>query len=146
MSHDAPQIATQIAWIGNSFVFFNKLPRMLAGMLAHDGTQVKQKDVLVGGQGLPGHSLDQNVTKLLAQQKWDFVILQDQSAVPGMSFCAPSYCASPTTSRTAGSIGTVSHALSCSASLCFSLNMHSHTLFLAQEVQTRPSLARVSLR
>ena len=55
MSHDAQ---TQIAWIGNSFVFFNKLPRMLAGMLAHDGTPVKQKDVLVGGQGLPGHSLD----------------------------------------------------------------------------------------
>jgi hypothetical protein len=97
MSHDAQ---TQIAWIGNSFVFFNKLPRMLAGMLAHDGTPVKQKDVLVGGQGLPGHSLDKNVTKLLAQKKWDFVILQDQSAVPGMSCCAPSYSASPSTSST----------------------------------------------
>ena len=73
----------QIAWVGNSFVYFNKLPRMLAGMLAHDGEAVKQRDVLVGGRGLHGHSQDDNVTQLLVQRKWDVVVLQDQSAVPG---------------------------------------------------------------
>ena len=73
----------QIAWVGNSFVYFNKLPRMLAGMLAHDGEAVKQRDVLVGGRVLHGHSQDDNVTQLLVQRKWDVVVLQDQSAVPG---------------------------------------------------------------
>ena len=73
----------QVAWVGNSFVFFNNLPRMLKSMLKHTGVAVLQRDVLVGGQGLHGHSQDANVTALLAQRAWDAVILQDQSAVPG---------------------------------------------------------------
>jgi hypothetical protein len=37
----------------------------------------------VGGQGLHGHSQDPNVAKMLSQRSWNFVVLQDQSAVPG---------------------------------------------------------------
>ena len=40
----------QLAWIGNSFVFFNNMPRMLDTMLKHHHTNLRQKHVLVGGQ------------------------------------------------------------------------------------------------
>lgn len=75
--------SVQVAWVGNSFVFFNKLPRMVASMLKHDGIELIQKHVLVAGQGLDGHSRDEKVWKLLASKEWNYVILQDQSSVPG---------------------------------------------------------------
>ena len=54
-----------MAWIGNSFVYYNMMPQMLASMLKQDGVAVRQKDVLVGGQDLRSHSLDATVKDLL---------------------------------------------------------------------------------
>ena len=73
----------RLAWVGNSFVYYNNLPQMLACLLKYDGINFKQKRVLVGGQSLHGHSQDPSVTNLLAQNQWDYVVLQDNSAVPG---------------------------------------------------------------
>jgi hypothetical protein len=57
---------TQLAWIGNSFVYYNNLQKMLAAMLAKNSSVVlTQKDLLVGGQGLYGHSLDAKCKDLL---------------------------------------------------------------------------------
>jgi hypothetical protein len=80
---DGSQPDLHVAWVGNSFVYYNKLPRMLKCMFKSGGTALQQKEVLVGGQGLHGHSKDENVDKMLAQKEWDVVVLQDQSAVPG---------------------------------------------------------------
>ena len=63
---DGSQPDLHVAWVGNSFVYYNKLPRMLKCMFKSGGTALQQKEVLVGGQGLHGHSKDENVDKMLA--------------------------------------------------------------------------------
>ena len=83
MSTAPPRRTVRLAWVGNSFVYYNNLPQMLACLLKYDGINFKQKRVLVGGQSLHGHSQDPSVTNLLAQNQWDYVVLQDNSAVPG---------------------------------------------------------------
>ena len=64
-------------------VSYNKMPDMLESMLKQEGMLLRQKDVLIGGQGLCGHSLDANVKELLHAEKWSYVVLQDHSSVPG---------------------------------------------------------------
>ena len=64
-------------------VSYNKMPDMLESMLKQGGVLLKQKDVLVGGQGLCGHSLDANVKQLLHAEKYSYIVLQDHSSVPG---------------------------------------------------------------
>ena len=81
--------ATRLAWVGNSMVLYNRMPDMLESMLKQDGIRLSQKDVLVGGQRLRGHSLDANVKELLHAEKWDYVVLQDHSSVPGGAEEAP---------------------------------------------------------
>ena len=58
-------------------VSYNQMPAMLESMLKQEGMVLRQKDVLIGGQGLCGHSLDANVKELLHAEKWSYVILQD---------------------------------------------------------------------
>jgi hypothetical protein len=83
VSSDDKRAHTHLAWIGNSMVQYNNLPKMLASMLKQDGIVMRQDDVLIGGQGLCGHSLDKNVRDLLVNNKWEYVVLQDNSSVPG---------------------------------------------------------------
>lgn len=74
------------AWIGNSYIYYNDLPTMLAGMLVvgRAAEMVEHKQVTVGGERFAGHAANAAVGELLDEQ-WDVVILQDNSAVPGGS-------------------------------------------------------------
>ena len=75
---------TRLCWVGNSMVAYNQLASMLAAMLKQDSILLHQQDVLMGGQSLGGHSRNNNVRELLGVGKqWDYVVLQDNSSVPG---------------------------------------------------------------
>ena len=77
-----------ISWVGNSFVYFNDLPTMLASMLVtlplHDAADggVTHSQVTPGGQRLVQHAEDERVAALL-QQPATHVVLQDHSCAPG---------------------------------------------------------------
>jgi len=65
----------RIAWIGNSFVYFNDLPAMLAAMLmmagagsAVDERAVEHGQVTPGGQHFAGHAADGRVSELLGKR------------------------------------------------------------------------------
>ena len=74
----------RIGWIGNSFVYFNDLPAMVASLLAAAGISTEHGQVTPGGQRFAGHAADPKVAALLkAQPAWDVVVLQDNSGVPG---------------------------------------------------------------
>jgi hypothetical protein len=77
----------RIAWIGNSFIYFNELPAMIAALLMTAGEPaVDHGQVTPGGQRLAGHAADEKVTALLSHEgapPWDVVILQDNSGIPG---------------------------------------------------------------
>jgi hypothetical protein len=71
----------RILFIGNSFTFRNNLPEMFAG-LANSGRQPRQVEVQMiapGGATLEEHWKKGDALAAIRQQKWDWVILQEQS-------------------------------------------------------------------
>lgn len=72
----------RILFLGNSFTFFNDMPQMVAELLhAEVGRSLR------GGAFLyqhldPADELHANTHALLTQEKWDYVVLQDQSRGP----------------------------------------------------------------
>jgi len=74
----------RVAWVGNSYIYFNDLPAIVAAMLAAAGsTNTVHGQVTPGGQKFTGHAADPKVAALLSQAPWDVVVLQDNSGVPG---------------------------------------------------------------
>ena len=72
----------RILFLGNSFTFFNDLPQMVADLL---GAEVGRS--LRGGAYLsqhldPADELYALTHRLLTEEKWDYVVLQDQSRGP----------------------------------------------------------------
>ena len=72
----------RILFLGNSFTFFNDLPQMIGELLdAEVGRSLR------GGAYLfqhldPADKLYEQTHKLLTEEKWDYVVLQDQSQGP----------------------------------------------------------------
>jgi hypothetical protein len=70
----------RILFIGNSYTYFNNLPDVIA-KLADAGHQKKVEFVMQapGGWRLKDHWDRGDLRKALQNQKWDYVVLQDQS-------------------------------------------------------------------
>ena len=72
----------RILFLGNSFTFFNDLPQLVASLLnAEVGRSLR------GGAYLyqhldPADELYTQTNQLLTEDKWDYVVLQDQSQGP----------------------------------------------------------------
>merc|ERR1712113_1001185 len=75
----------RIAWIGNSQCFYNDLPAMVQQMLKTMGVDSEYEDNLVGGRGLRDAHQDVTVTDMLRKWNYDYVVLQDETNVPGGS-------------------------------------------------------------
>lgn len=81
--------ALRVAWIGNSYTYFNDLPRMFVNLSASAGIAVEYDQVTPGGSSLFQHAdllskVGLETTAMLLQPRgWDFVVLQDQSETPG---------------------------------------------------------------
>lgn len=72
----------RILFLGNSFTFYHDLPEMVAQIL-----HAEVKGNLRGGAYLhqhidPSDELYSITRKLLSEEKWDYVVLQDQSQGP----------------------------------------------------------------
>ena len=70
----------RLAWVGDSFCYFNDLPKMVEEMLGSDG-RIHER-VLTGGAKLDDHVRDPRVGELLAKE-WDAIIIQERSQIPG---------------------------------------------------------------
>eukprot|EP00300_Choanocystis_sp_HF-7_P034180 c46754_g1_i1.p1 GENE.c46754_g1_i1~~c46754_g1_i1.p1 ORF type:complete len:371 (+),score=100.47 c46754_g1_i1:38-1114(+) len=85
---DAPTFerTIRVAFIGNSFTYFNDMPNMLEQLFATSPipTKLEHEQVTPGGQNFTGHSEDEKVQELLNPEKhFDYIVLQDNSNVPG---------------------------------------------------------------
>lgn len=74
----------KIAWVGNSYTFFFDLPELVAslGASAQPPVLIDFDSVTVGGSSLTRLAEDARVHEML-RRDWDFVVLQDQSQIPG---------------------------------------------------------------
>jgi hypothetical protein len=73
----------RILFVGNSYTYFNDLPAMLAA-LAKAGSQrpVEHASETPGGWSLEQHWKSGKTVKRIADGKWDYVVLQEQSTRP----------------------------------------------------------------
>ncbi len=77
----------RILFIGNSYTFYNKMPQTFAALCAERGKEVEVESVTSGGYTLasylePTDIFARRIAEKLAGEKYDYVVLQEQSVRP----------------------------------------------------------------
>ncbi len=75
--------ALQVLFVGNSFTSNNNLPGMLCDLAAAAGLSIVTDAVTQGGHTLERHADDQATQDKILGNNWAYVILQEQSRLPG---------------------------------------------------------------
>lgn len=75
----------RVLFLGNSYVYTNNLPQMLADIATSTGDTVVFDSNTPGGHTLQGHSTNPTSLAKIAQGNWDYVVLQEQSQRPAFS-------------------------------------------------------------
>ena len=74
----------KILFIGNSYTYFNDMPKMLYTLAAENGEELEVDSVTCGGRKLyenlnAGDKYNDQITELLKNKSYDVLILQEQS-------------------------------------------------------------------
>ena len=74
----------RVLFVGNSFTYFNEMPAMVGQLAANDrgARQVFAVRFSPGGARLEQSLRDEGLRRLIAGERWDAVVLQEQSAIP----------------------------------------------------------------
>ena len=75
---------TQVLFIGNSYTYVNDLPGTFGKLACSGGHKVAMDMAASGGWTLAQHAASPDTLGKLQGQKWDFVILQEQSEIPAV--------------------------------------------------------------
>lgn len=75
----------KVLFIGNSYVYTNDIPSMLKQLASANGDTLIYDQSVPGGYTLQQHSTDANTANKIKAQKWDIVVLQEQSQRPSFS-------------------------------------------------------------
>lgn len=82
MAQEAKQDSLRLLFIGNSYTYYNDLPQMVYEIAKTKKKKLSVTSVTKGGERLKGHLKNEKLREMLSSQKWDFVILQEQSSAP----------------------------------------------------------------
>jgi hypothetical protein len=69
----------RVLFIGNSYTFFNEMPRMLEQLAASGNKRVQTRHETSGGKNLEWHWHNSAAVPLIDEGGWDYVVLQDHS-------------------------------------------------------------------
>jgi hypothetical protein len=75
---------TRILFIGNSYTYVNDLPGMFADLAGSGNHPVETRTLAAGGWSLSDHVNDKNTLPAIQSEKWDYVVLQEQSEIPAL--------------------------------------------------------------
>lgn len=75
----------QILFVGNSYTFYNDLPRIVSKLAATQEMKLAPSRALKGGETLKGHLNHDFLPKVLADGGFNYVVIQDASYVPSYS-------------------------------------------------------------
>jgi hypothetical protein len=75
---------TRILFIGNSYTYVNDLPGTFTKLACSGGHQVETDMAAVGGWTLAQHAASSQTLDKVQFQKWDFIVLQEQSEIPAI--------------------------------------------------------------
>ncbi len=83
LGQDTPSTPLRVLFIGNSYTSVNDLPGMVAALAdAAGGRKIEAGRRLVGGCTLERHVKETGAVDKIREQKWDVVVLQEQSLRP----------------------------------------------------------------
>ena len=83
--HQQSPDSVRILWIGNSFTFYNDVPKMVEDMARLNGVPVSTTRILKGGESFKGHLQNPELINQLEKGKWDYVVMQEFSSTPAYS-------------------------------------------------------------
>ena len=72
----------RILMLGNSFTYYHDMPDILAAMLGAEVVAHTRGGAMLAEQLNPDTEMGANTLKALKEEKWDFVVLQEQSNAP----------------------------------------------------------------
>ena len=75
---------TRLLFIGNSYTYVNDLPGVLAGLAGSGKHWVETRTLAQGGWTLADHINDATTLAAIQSEKWDYVVLQEQSEIPAI--------------------------------------------------------------
>jgi hypothetical protein len=75
---------TRVLFIGNSYTSVNDLPTTFADLAWSGGHRVQTDALDEGGWTLAQHATAAETATALRAQRWDFVVLQEQSQIPSL--------------------------------------------------------------
>lgn len=76
------QDSLRLLFIGNSYTYYNDLPQMVYEIAKTQKKKLAVRSITKGGERLRGHLKNEKLRKALTEEKWDFVVLQEQSSDP----------------------------------------------------------------
>ncbi len=74
---------TKILFIGNSYTYVNDLPSIINNMASSVYLLIEYDQSTIGGAWFSTHVNSADTTSKIQSQDWDYVVLQNQSQVPG---------------------------------------------------------------
>lgn len=77
--------SVRILWIGNSFTFYNDVPKMVEDMGKLNEIPISTTRVLKGGEKFSGHLQNPELHRQLEKGCWDYVVMQEFSSTPAYS-------------------------------------------------------------
>lgn len=72
----------RILMLGNSFTYFHDMPEMLASMLSAEVVAHTCGGAMLSEQLDPENEMGARTLKALKEEKWDYVVMQEQSNAP----------------------------------------------------------------
>ncbi len=76
------QQPVRVLFVGNSLTSAHNIPGIVAELALSAGKQMDYRVYAPGGRKLVQHASDPHLHKMIRSQKWDFVVLQEQSQLP----------------------------------------------------------------
>ena len=83
--HQQQTDSLRVLWIGNSFTFYNDVPKMVEEMGKENGLDISVTLILKGGERFSGHLQNPELHRQLERGVWDYVIMQEFSSTPAYS-------------------------------------------------------------
>jgi hypothetical protein len=71
-----------ILFIGNSYIYYNDLPKIIVDMAASTGDKITTDSSTPGGYTFKQHTTNVETTHKIKEGTWDYVVLQEQSQIP----------------------------------------------------------------
>jgi hypothetical protein len=75
----------RVLFVGNSYTYVNDLPGVFRQLACSAGRRVEIAQEAQGGWTLADHAASPQTLKTIQSQKWDYVVLQEQSEVPAIA-------------------------------------------------------------